>query len=136
MDSMNTWLDDQIDDPEPDESFSLRDNPSPLNRHALGEALNKLTIAVAALQRAGAYYGRKSEAFWLFAAGSWHRQVYDGQVCEAGKKLPKRTSVEHDVAFAEDKVVEAIALLRREGDVRDAGDLTEALEVYRNGSGW
>ena len=99
----------------------------------LDEALSKVTLAVASLHRAGPTHARKSEALWVFAAGSWNRSTYDGKVAHAAKKLPNKTSARHDVVFAEDLLVEAIALLRRWGDGRDARDLSEAFEKFLKG---
>lgn len=40
----------------------------------------------------------------------------------------------HNVAFAENLIVDAIGLLRRSADHRDASDLAEAFEQYRRGT--
>lgn len=131
---LDTWLDERviaIYDPVPDHSPLLGpDTPHSANKHALDEALDKLALAVAVLQRAGPYYVRKSEPFWCFAAGSWSRYIYDKMVADARDKLPKRVSVAGDVKYARAVVVEAIARLRRDGDARDARDLSEALEEF------
>ena len=95
----------------------------------LDEALFKLTLAAASLNRAGPTYARKSEALWIFAAGSWARSTYEQMVAEAGKKIsPNPAGVWNDIAFAEGSLVEAVMLLRRWGDARDLGDLIEAIE--------
>ncbi|KAK5122074.1 hypothetical protein LTR85_004320 [Meristemomyces frigidus] len=136
--SLDDWTNEQLTtfyDPVPDNhTFFIDDIRTPIKRYALDFAMDKVALAVAALHRAGPSPARLSEAFWVFAAGSWSRDRYDTQVHAADGQLPKRRSVNHDVAFAEDKVVEAIALLRKEGDVRDARDLGDALEGYRKES--
>lgn len=135
---MEHWLESQRDpyDPAAGTHVVYADNvKTPLDRHAIDIALDKLALAVAALYRAGPSPARLSEAFWIFAAGSWSRRHFDTQVRAASTHLPKRTSVDHDVAFAEDMVVEALALLRKQGDIRDAWDLEAALASYREERG-
>ena len=102
----------------------------------LDEALDKLALVVAALRRAGPHYARRSEAFRIFAAGSWHRHVYMWKVEEAAKLLPMRLSVQHDVVFADNTIEEVIALLRKEGLEDDARDLAESRAVYQHGASW
>ncbi|KAK4539946.1 hypothetical protein LTR36_009916 [Oleoguttula mirabilis] len=138
MASMEDWLNNQLItfyDPVPEDHILFIDDIRAVpKKHALDAAMDKIALAVAALHRAGPRPTRLSEAFWVFAVGSWSRQYYDAQVRAATAHLPKRVSVDKDVVFAEDRVVEAIALLRREGDVRDARDLADAMASYRKES--
>ena len=110
---------------------------TPINRHALDAAMDKVALAVAALQRAGPRYCQSSEAFWFFAAGCWSDKFYHEQVKAAGDRLPIRVSVHDDVRYAKKRVGEAVALLKKDGDVRDAEDLDDALgEFVKGGDGW
>jgi len=120
-----------------DSSLTSDDEPTSPNKHPLDQALDKTVLAVAAYRRAGQHFAQKSEAFWVFVTGSWDRQRFDRAVDEAAKTLPKRVSVQRDLFFAEGRIEEAIMVLRRGGDKRDAEVLAEALEVYhRNGEWW
>lgn len=132
---MANWLDDQlrtIYDPVPEDP-SIDDEPSTPLRHPIDEAMNKLVHAVAAFHRAGPHYSRKSEAFRIFAAGTWDQRLYDQRILEAGQRLPKRRNVHQDILFAEAEVEEAVRLLKRSGLEEDARDLSWALKQYRKG---
>ena len=72
----------------------------------------------------------KSETLWHFVAGSLSRREYDSRVTKALAKLSKRVSVEKDVAYAEQMMLEALVVLRKEGDGRDVGDLMECLHEF------
>lgn len=52
---------------------TLASNPSA----ALEEALLKITTAVAHFRRAGPFYSLRSEAYWIFVAGSWGREEFE-----------------------------------------------------------
>ena len=123
MSLFDTWLD--TDSPP---SSPTRRN----SRTVLDQALAKLASAVASLHRAGSFHKHRSEAFWIFAAGSWSRSKYEEAVAEATKILPGSRSADSDVAFAERRIAEAIAILRKD-DGRDADDLVDALWAYRDG---
>ncbi|KAK0318377.1 hypothetical protein LTR91_002199 [Friedmanniomyces endolithicus] len=107
--------------------------PTQPSKHALDAALSHLALAIAALYRAGPFYKRQSENLWFFAAGSWSREEYGRQVEKAGRGLPKKESVVRDVGFAEGKLREAVDVLWREGDARDARDLVEAVGGFKAG---
>ncbi|KAK4554377.1 hypothetical protein LTR86_008585 [Recurvomyces mirabilis] len=130
---ISAWLDSQatiLHEPLPDPAkFDFEDLEAPpqASTHTLTIVIEKLIIAIAALHRAGPWYTSKSDALWHFAAGSLSRAEYDSKVSRALAKLPKRISVERDVAFAQGRTLEALMILRREGDVRDVRDLMECL---------
>ena len=102
------------------------------SRSALDQALGKLALAIASLHHAGSFHKQRSEAFWIFAAGSWTRSKYDTAVAEAGRTLSTSRSADEDVVSAEQRIAEAIAILRKD-DGRDAEDLVDALWAYRDG---
>ena len=106
------------------------DHSPTTGRSALDIALSKLVLPVAALRRAGPFYVQQSEAFWVFAAGSWSRSIYDQKVREAVTRSPERRSVSDDATLAEVLVNEIIVFLRQSGDARDARDLEEVTELY------
>lgn len=133
--SIANWLDEQlytIYEQVPEDNCQ-DDEPSAPVEHPIDEAMNKLALAVAAFQRAGQHFSRKSEAFRIFAAGSWNQHLYNERIHEASRKLPKQTSVQADVSLGEGKVEEAIRLLGQEGFEDDARDLKWALKQYRKG---
>ncbi|KAK3697837.1 hypothetical protein LTR37_017228 [Vermiconidia calcicola] len=130
MDAMHDWLEEDHLTIVPRIATSSSSSAStPLT--TLNLALSKLPLAIAALRRAGPSYARRSEALWIFAAGSWPRYLYERKIEEASEKLPRCVSVYHDVTFAEKMVADAIAVLRRSDDGRDARDLEEAFELYQ-----
>ncbi|TKA76449.1 hypothetical protein B0A55_06097 [Friedmanniomyces simplex] len=137
MSSISDWIHDQkhtlYEPPPAYEPLVDYDLPTQPSKHALDAALSHLALAIAALYRAGPYYKRQSEHLWFFAAGSWSRDVYVREVEKAGKLLPKRESVAQDVMFAEMKAREAVNVLWREGDGRDARDLMEAIGEFKAG---
>ncbi|EMC98200.1 hypothetical protein BAUCODRAFT_146762 [Baudoinia panamericana UAMH 10762] len=100
---------------------------------ALDTAPSLVALAIAALHRAGPHYARRTDAFWCFCAGSWSGYRYDEAVKAASTLLSKQLSVANDVLFAADRLLEAISLLKREGDTRDAEDLMNALELFHVG---
>ncbi|KAK5137327.1 hypothetical protein LTR08_000297 [Meristemomyces frigidus] len=135
MTSTEFWLDAHSTtayEPAQDDYLAFNDEglATSINRYALDTAMEKVALAVAALQRAGPRFTQLSETFWFFAAGCWSSECYNERIGAAGDKLPARVSVHDDVGYAEGRVGEAIALLRREGDVRDATDLTDAFKKY------
>lgn len=103
--------------------------------NALDSALNNIATAVAALRRAGRSYALRSEDLWTFAAGTWSRSTHEHRVTEAARRLPEGNSVHADVALAVNKVKDAVAMLRRYGDVRDARELEELFEMFME-EGW
>lgn len=117
----------------------------PESKHyAIYDALDKVALAVAALHRAGPHYKRASEIFWFFCAGSWSRARFDEQVKKSRKYLlgkpteraRGKKSVGMDVAFAEEKLHEAVAVLKRDGLHGDVQDLLWAIEAYQSGGNW
>ena len=120
----------------PKDSPSYDEAPKQPSKHTLDSALDKVALGVAALHRAGPYYTLQSESFWYFAAGTWDRAVYDNEVGNAAKVLPERKSVAEDVMYAEARLNEAVDILQRDGDLRDAGDLLDAIEEYKEGERW
>lgn len=95
---------------------------------ALEDSLTKIVLAVAHFRRAGPLYRHRSEAFWIFAAGSWGREEFERRVAAAGRKLTKQKEkggVGEDLAMGRELVKEAIGVLRR-AEVRDVLDLEEA----------
>jgi len=121
-----------------------RSNVSESQRHAMDDALDKVAVAVATLHRAGPHYKQMSEIFWFFCAGSWCRTRFDEQVMKSKKNLPGSSTevgsgkrgVSMDVAFAEEKMHEALAVLQRDGLQGDVQDLLWAIEVYQSGKLW
>lgn len=134
MSLLDTMLEDQPlclrERPHPSD---IDQSPSITSKQTLESALSLVVVAVAALYRAGPSFKRRSEALWVWAAGSWDRECYDRRVVEAGKALTKMASVEQDREFAESKVMEAVELLRKEADWRDAMDLKGAFRAYMEG---
>jgi len=136
MADLSTWLDTQsttLHEPLPDPAafdFDDLNKPPQTSIHTLTTAIEKLIVATAALHRAGPWYVSKSEAIWHFIAGSLPRAEHDSKVSKALAKLPKRVSMERDVAYAEEMMLEAVVTLKRDGDARDAGDLMECLRDF------
>lgn len=136
MPTLNDWLDDQEELPYT--TNAIRDTTRSLSATPhliLDKSLATLTLAAAALCRAGPRYVRRSEHFWFFAAGSWSRPTFELKVEEAKTRLPKLLGVPQHEKFAEDRVREAIKVLRRSGDERDARDLKEAFKAYQRDGG-
>ena len=102
---------------------------------ALDAALTHIVHAAAAFNRAGPHYATSTESLWFFAAGSWTPWQYQYRVNQASKELPKRVCVNSGVAFAREQLEMAEALLRKDGDVRDARDLEECVGLMRLGQG-
>lgn len=103
---------------------------------ALEDCLSKLVLAVAHFRRAGPLYRHRSEAFWIFAAGSWGREEFERRVAAAGRKLAKQEGggrgVEEDLRMGREFVKEAVGVLRR-AEVRDVVDLLEARGAFEGG---
>lgn len=114
-------------------SFNRR--PSTATTNALQTALHKVLAAVARYHRAGPSFKKKSEAFWIFAAGSWNRHKFDEEVKDATKKLPKAKSVDEDLRAGKRMVFEAIEVLRK-AELMDVRDLEEAWRVFEKSGRW
>ncbi|KXS97462.1 hypothetical protein AC578_7366 [Pseudocercospora eumusae] len=101
----------------------------------LDTALQKITTAVSRLHRCGETFKAKSEAFWIFCAGSWTRNKYEEEVDKANNVTTVGgngvVSVEEDLRLALGEVLDAVRILRRggrDGDERDADALMEAVD--------
>lgn len=128
---LEEWLDNQAQN----ETTSLF-QPStvrPTTPSALHDALQKVITAVARYHRAGSTFKKKSEAFWIFAAGSSTWGKYDEEVQDAMHKLPKAKSVDEDLGAGKRLVLEAIEVLRK-AETLDAKDLEEAWRVFEKGN--
>ena len=97
--------------------------------HTLDSALTKLAQAVAFFRQTSPSYAQRSEALWVFCAGSWNREMYERRVAEAAERLPRRLSVRRDAEKGQRLVGEALVGLKNGGLWRDANDLTEAIET-------
>lgn len=132
LNMLDDWLNDQTDKTTLPHLPSTTGKLSPST--ALNNTLQKIITAVARYHRAGPTFKKKSEAFWIFAAGSWTRKQYDEEVRQAMEKLPKAKYVDEDLLAARRLVLEGIEVLKK-AEMLDAKDLEEAWRVFEKGNG-
>ena len=80
-------------------------------------------------------YAKHVHGIWFFTAGSWSRSKFDQQVRKAAEGLRRGGTALEDYCRAVKSLREAVMVLKRWGDLRDAGDLVEVVEGLEVG-GW